>query len=751
MIKLQDAVLKVPSFEKTATYELPKDVTNWNSEILEKFFEEINYLPKDINTEIVVNSIDENKGYAKGSVVVWYGTRKLNFPIIIKDFQLYPFDIYITEKDGKFKYNNATETNVKTYLMSSEIGKIENMYDAAMGANIKTPGNISPKRHINLSDDYNVDWISAFPNFTKMSAYWREEDFNHLKETLEKNADVAHAFTDTTGDRVNNIINLNRGTRSIPRDKAEGKLDLNNIVDTKQALTVIDSEMFDTSKLIPIKPPSVCELRLYQYPSMEDFMDRGASELLRFSASKVGKPITGVVLDYKNIESSNCNCPAICEPSPLTNQNADPIEKARAIRNSRPQMFICSEGKYYVSDNDYGKSGICFYGSNVLSIPGMVDKVVERIANKTTNDYLRFNKDSHGNGDDKIFHRNLELRQGKENVENENAIKDNYAHIIPWPATVYPNFGSQSKNLLIIYGGNDAYECVQVSGPFKRYRVNGTTAYACRDIALIPARISVIQQVGSVTDPVYKMIAGESKKVYLIPENSIVINMDFMEQLNKSDLMTPSRPIQKIYEEASILKIAIDLGSDGYRIYGTPIKPLQKIAHFNDDTCLNTKDAMNVLKILGMEKTAAEKALKNVLIKNAETPGSAVIVYGVRNDYINPKLYDGIEKQARITAIYKQLAAELKTDLIKEASVISDPEAVDVMLSLNFINEDNLNEYIDQIHVIKKVIGKLSAMLVASRMGLSDIDENATKKAIDGLDNVVKGLENIKLSISNQG
>jgi hypothetical protein len=211
--------------------------------------------------------------------------------------------------------------------------------------------------------------------------------------------------------------------------------------------------------------------------------------------------------------------------------------------------------------------------------------------------------------------------------------------------------------------------------------------------------------------------------------------------------MTPSKPIQRIYEEAAITKVAIDLGSDGYRITGAPIKPLQKIAQFNDSTCLGTKDAMNVLKILGMEKSAAENALKAVLIKNAELPGSSVMVYGVRTDYVNPSFYDGIEKQARIKDIYRQLAKEIKTDLIKEASVISDPEAVDVMLSLNFINEDNLTEYIDQIQVIKKVIGKLSAMLVASRMGLSDIDETATKKAIDGLDSVVKGLENIKLSI----
>ena len=746
MIKVQDAILQKPSFEKTATYELPKDVTNWNSEILEKFFEEINYLPKDINTEIVVNSIDENRGYAKGSVVVWYGNRKLNFPIIVKDFQLFPFDTYITERDGKFKYNNATIDNVKTYLMSSEIGKIENMYDAAMGANIKTPGNISPKRHINLSDDYNIDFISAFPNFTKMSADWKSEDFKHLSDTLEKNADVAHSFMDTTGDLVNNVINLNRGRQTISRDKSEGKLDLNNIVDTKQALTVIDAELFDTSKLIPIKPPSVCELRMYQYPSMEDFMDRGDSELLRFSASKSGKPITGVVLDYKTIDSC-CNM-TVCDGGPITSKDADPIEKARALRNRRAQMFVSADGKYYASDDDWGKSGICFYGSNVLSIPGMVDKVIERISNKTTNDYLRFNKDNHGSGADKIFHRNLELRQGKDDLENGEAMKNNYPSIIPWPATVYPNFASQIKQLLCIYGAKDNYECIQVSGAFKRYRVNGTTAYACKEIALIPARISSVQQVGSVTDPVYKMIAGDSKKIYLIPESTVVINMAFMERLNKDDFMTPAKPLQKVFEEAAILKVAIDLGADGYRIYGQPVKPLQKIAHFDDSTCFSTKDAMNVLKIIGMEKSAAEKALKNVLIKNAELPGSAVMVYGVRNDYVNPSVYAGIEKQARVKEIYRQLAAELKTDLIKEASVISDPEAVDVMLSLNFINEDNLQEYVDQIHVIRKVIGKLSAMLVASRMGLSDIDETATKKAIDGLDNVVKGLENIKLSIS---
>lgn len=738
MLSVRDTVLTKPSgFIKTATYELDTDVSNWKNEIIENFFNQIPFLPKDIGIEAVINNVDENKGYAKGSVVVWYGRRKINFPIIVKEHQLYPFDVFITEQDGKFIYHNATENSIKSELMSQDIGKVENMYDAAMGTNVKTPGNISPKRHINLADDYNIDYVAAYPNFTKMSSVWRKEDFDHLKETLEKNADIANSFHETTGDRVNNIINLNRGQQTIQTDKKEGKIDLNNIVAAKQMLTVLDSELFDTSKMTPIKPPSVCEIRLYEYPSMEDFMDTGKSELLRFQASKNGKPVTGVVLDYKSINDFSC-----MPDAGFSTNSKDPIEKIKATRNSRPQIFICSEGKFYSKQNDYSKSGICFYGN---SVPGLVDKIIERIRDKTTNDYLKFSKDNLNDGSDKTFYRNLELSQGTEGAENKNKAYFGMNH---QRSTIWPNFKGDAKRLLCIYGAGDIYEAIEFNGSFKRYRVNNAMAFACNDIALIPARVASIQKVSKVTDPVYKMIAGSSKCIYLIPENSVVINMDFMDQIKDSDIMTPDKSIQKIYEEAAITKVSVDLGEEGYRIIGDAVKPLQKLAQFTDNTCLDTKAAMRVLSIIGMTKEASESALKSVLIKNAAHPGSSVSIYGVNNDYINPGIYKDIEKQARVKEIYKQLSAELKTDLIKEASLIDDPEAVDVMLSLNFINEDNLNEYMDQIQIIKKVITKLASLLVASRMGLSDIEEGAVRRAMDGLESVVRGLENIKLSIS---
>jgi hypothetical protein len=79
--------------------------------------------------------------------------------------------------------------------------------------------------------------------------------------------------------------------------------------------------------------------------------------------------------------------------------------------------------------------------------------------------------------------------------------------------------------------------------------------------------------------------------------------------------------------------------------------------------------------------------------------------------------------------------------------MLTDPESVDVVLSLNFINEESLGNYIENIDKMKDVLEELCKLLVASRMGLSEIDETATKNAMTGLGEVVEGLENIKMSV----
>ena len=102
MISLRESVIEKPVFEKIADFKLPKDITGWNEAILKNFYEDVNFLPKEIGVNVVVKDTDENKGYAKGSIVVFYNGKQINFPIIVKDFKLSPFDTFVYRKDNLF-------------------------------------------------------------------------------------------------------------------------------------------------------------------------------------------------------------------------------------------------------------------------------------------------------------------------------------------------------------------------------------------------------------------------------------------------------------------------------------------------------------------------------------------------------------------------------------------------------------------------------------------------------------------------
>jgi len=237
-----------------------------------------------------------------------------------------------------------------------------------------------------------------------------------------------------------------------------------------------------------------------------------------------------------------------------------------------------------------------------------------------------------------------------------------------------------------------------------------------------------------------------AKTIYLIPETSIVFSTEYMKEYNKGDFLRPSLPLQKVFEDSNISKTAVEIDTDGggYKITGEPYEGLRKIA---GDKCLSTKSTINALHIMGMKKEAAETALKHAINRyiNKNASDKKVFIFGLRSDYINPEFK--LEKKASHIEILKKISSLLRKDLIKEASALNDPDAVDVVLSLNFINENSLAGFIDNIGEMRRILSELSKMLIASRLGLSDLDESAIKKSMEGLDEVIRGLENIKLAI----
>ena len=738
MISLKQAVHNKPTFEKVAEYELPSDVSEWNEEILKQFYNDINYLPKELQVDIAVKDVDDNKGYAKGSVVVFYNNKKINFPIIVKDFKLSPFDVFIARDGDKTIYYPANLNNVKKVLSSDEVATLENYWGKGGPIpGVKSTGGVYPKMSVNVWEQ-SADRL--YPPFSKMSSWpflAKKEDLEKLAIQMEAEPDVSASFVENTGDLVGNVIELkDNEKRVIGDDHKEGILDLNDVVKAKQAVTVIDSELIDVGDMQPIKPPSVCEMRMYAYPSMEDFLESGDDMSGRFMASKVGKSVSGVVLDYKDENDIGSKisdgCPTACGESM---EGDDP----KAVRNKRSQIFISACGCYYSIYSDWNKTGIGFYGTKILSNPGAVEKVIGMIANNTSDDFINTNRRNINDGSDKSFQPNDELDQGL------NRDKFNYDS----PMT--------NTKLLVIYGAGDAWECVRFNGNHKKYHVNDSNVYvSINGTAIIPANVATIQKIRSVEDPVYKMVIGKAENIYLVPEGSLIINAEYMKDLDDDEFMKPGKPVQKMFEDAAIKKVAVwvaPISGDrlGFKIQGEPFEPLKKIAGMNNGA-ITTDEAKIALRIMGMTKEASQEALR-VAASRYEDLGQvnkSVIIYGVRDDYINSGVFDGREKRAGFNSMIKEYAYGLRCDLVKEASVLSDPEAVDVVLSLNFINEDSLAGYIENLEEMKRIQSEMAQMLVAVRMGLTDLDESALKKSIDGLSGVIKGLEELKIATSQK-
>jgi len=86
----------------------------------------------------------------------------------------------------------------------------------------------------------------------------------------------------------------------------------------------------------------------------------------------------------------------------------------------------------------------------------------------------------------------------------------------------------------------------------------------------------------------------------------------------------------------------------------------------------------------------------------------------------------------------------LRRNLFKEASYIDNAQTVDAMLALHFVNPDNIAKFIGKIPHLKGAISTLASCLLASRVGLKEVPEEAAATAMHRLVEVVDGLEKLR-------
>lgn len=93
----------------------------------------------------------------------------------------------------------------------------------------------------------------------------------------------------------------------------------------------------------------------------------------------------------------------------------------------------------------------------------------------------------------------------------------------------------------------------------------------------------------------------------------------------------------------------------------------------------------------------------------------------------------------------EEVLDQFKVFLAKEASALGDPMIADTLLSLNFLSSKNLTMFMGYIPKLEETLHSVINLLLASRIGLKEVPEQACVSAMQGIEGVIQGIKMIML------
>ena len=90
----------------------------------------------------------------------------------------------------------------------------------------------------------------------------------------------------------------------------------------------------------------------------------------------------------------------------------------------------------------------------------------------------------------------------------------------------------------------------------------------------------------------------------------------------------------------------------------------------------------------------------------------------------------------------RQHGSKFRLHLVQRLAVVA--VAVDAVLSLGFINTDNIGTFLKSRPLLEEAQSRLSELLLASRIGLNEVPEAALERILPGLEKVLEGLRTIQ-------
>lgn len=177
----------------------------------------------------------------------------------------------------------------------------------------------------------------------------------------------------------------------------------------------------------------------------------------------------------------------------------------------------------------------------------------------------------------------------------------------------------------------------------------------------------------------------------------------------------------------------VEVVSAGGATYSVRGGLVEKLAH-DERELLGVDDVMFLLAGLGVEQGYGVRKLAQAF--TGKEPVKVCVGRTLK------LASDEIEEASERARVLLADMPNLRQPLWKEAASLSDPQAVDTVLALGFLNPENLTTFLGYLPLLEDAQAKLCDVLLASRLGnLIDTPEGAIERSVRSTEAVLEGLK----------
>lgn len=229
----------------------------------------------------------------------------------------------------------------------------------------------------------------------------------------------------------------------------------------------------------------------------------------------------------------------------------------------------------------------------------------------------------------------------------------------------------------------------------------------------------------SVQDKLVDMLSVDDTKV-LIPSTWKWLPLDDA----TSVVLVNNEEAESLHPEEKLSHVNVISDGISFSMDGVPL--LKMAAEHKG--FLDVDDAMFLLAGLGVNmRYGAQKLAEAVALRRPATVKVARVI-----EHKKDLFKKAFEKAAGVIETVGKFKQPL---LVKEAASFPDPQTVDTVLSLGFINPENIMTFVSYLPDLEDVQEKLCELLFGVRVGLSNVPQTAVERAVRSTEEVIEGLK----------